>query len=99
LTELDFAPNYPMRLYCDNPAVVHIAENLIFHKHTKHIEVIYYLVCQKREEKIIQAQHVSSSHQLTDLTKSLEKTQVDFICENLSMYDVTLRENVRKHDF
>jgi len=63
---------------------VHIAENLIFHDHTKHIEVNYYLICQKIEEKTIQARHVSSSHQLTDLTKSHRKTEHGVIISKLS---------------
>jgi len=56
-----------MRLYCNNQVVVHITENSIFHKHTKHIEMNYHFVCQKIKEKIVQAQHVSSYHQLTNL--------------------------------
>jgi len=72
LTELGFALECLMRLYCDNHITIHIAENL-FHK-SKHIEVDYYLVHQKMEEKIVQARYVSSGHQLADLlTKSLEK--------------------------
>jgi len=55
LIELGFAPMYPMRLYTNNQ-VVHIAENLVFHKHTKHVEMNYHLV------KIVQTEHVSSGH-------------------------------------
>ena len=39
LTELGFAPKCPMRLYCDNEVAIHIAKNLVFYEHTKHIEV------------------------------------------------------------
>ena len=57
LTELDFAPECHMRLYCDRQVVVYIAENLKFYELTEHIEVDCYLVCQKIEEKIIQARY------------------------------------------
>jgi len=78
-----------MRLYYDNQTVVYIAENYIFHERTKHIEVDRYLICQKIEENIVQARHLSSSHQLANLlTKSIKKIRVNFIRDKLDMYDV-----------
>ena len=44
LTELDFSIDVPMPMYCDNQAVIYIANNLTFHVHTKHIEVDCYYV-------------------------------------------------------
>ena len=38
-TEIDF-PQCPMRLYGDNKEAIHIAENGVLQKRTKHIEVI-----------------------------------------------------------
>ena len=34
-----FPPEYPLRLYDDNKATIHIAKNALFHERTKHIEV------------------------------------------------------------
>jgi len=78
-----------MRLYGDNKAAIHIAENVMFHKRTKHIEVDYHTVRKKLEEKIIVAKHVTSGYQLGALlTKPLSRTMIDFICDKLGRYDI-----------
>jgi len=71
-----------MRLYGDNKAIIHIAENVVFYERTKPIEVDCHIVRKKLEEKIVAAKHVSSGYQLAYLlTKPLGKTWVDFICD------------------
>jgi len=91
LNKLGFISEYPMRLYCDNHATIHIAENLVLHVRTKHIEMDCHLVRQKTE-KIVQARHISSDHQLANLlTRSLGKIQVHFICDKLDIYDNMLQ--------
>ena len=78
-----------MRLYGDNKVVIHIVENVVFHKRTKHIELDYYILHKKLEEKIVVTKHVSSGHQLAYLlTKPLGKIRVNFICDKLSMCNI-----------
>ena len=55
----------------------------------KHINIDCHIIRKKLEEKIIVVKHVSSIHQLTDLlTKPLDITKVDFICDKLGMYGI-----------
>ena len=35
---------YPILLYCDNMSTNHLACNPVFHAHTMHIEVHYYII-------------------------------------------------------
>ena len=76
-----------MRLYDDNKTIIQIAENVMFHERTKHIEVDCHIVRKKLEKKIIVTKHVSSTHQLAYiLTKSLNRTMIYFICDKLGRH-------------
>jgi len=78
-----------MKLYGDNKATIHIAENIVLYERTKHVEVDCHVVRKKLEEIFIVAKHVSSGHQITNLlTKPLDRTRVDFTCDKLDTYDI-----------
>ena len=99
LRELQFLSPIPMRLYCDNETTIHIAENLVFHECTKHVEVDCHLVYQKVvDDKIIETRYVCSANQLADLfTKPLGGSRVRFICDkHVQCMCFSLRGSVRK---
>ena len=80
----------PIRLYSDNMSANYNVQNHVFHKKTKHIEVdsMWYGESMMLVF-IIESKHASSTTQLANLlTKPLWRYRVQFICNNLSMYDV-----------
>ena len=88
LTGMGFVPKTLMRLYYDNMSAIYIVQNSVFHGR-KHIEVNCHVVWRKYDAGIIEPKHVSSANQLVDLlTKPLERSRLQFLCNKLGVYDV-----------
>jgi hypothetical protein len=47
LEDLQMPMNMPMKFYCDNKAVISIAQNLVQHDHTKHVEIDRHFIKEK----------------------------------------------------
>lgn len=72
LQDLHTPPSKPTLLFCDNKFALHIAANLVFYEHRKHIELDCHLVCGQLQVGLIRTLHVPSAHQFVDLlTKPL----------------------------
>lgn len=50
-----------------NQVVCHIANNLVFHKHTKHVDVDIYFVQEKMNSQEVMTQQINTKNQLTDV--------------------------------
>ena len=81
--------NKPMVMYYDNQAVMYIANTLIFHKWTKHIEVDCHFIRDMVMTHRIVTLYVTSSCQLRDIfIKVLSRKSFLILCSKLGMIDI-----------
>jgi hypothetical protein len=94
LADFNIKIEEPMKIFCDNQSVRHIAINLVFHERTKHIEL------DKVQSKEIETPFVKSENQLVDIfTKGLSVKAFENISCKLRLYDIyhsNLRGSVKK---
>ena len=89
LTEIGFAPDSEMKLFCDNKAAIDISHNPIQHDRTKHVEVDRHFIKQNLDAKIIQIPFVKSEDQLADiLTKAVSSKIFHHSLDKLGLIDI-----------
>jgi hypothetical protein len=90
LSEIGFAPNSEMNLYCDNKATIEISQNPIQHDKTKHIEIDRHFIKQNLEEKVIRFPFVRSEDQLANmLTKAVSNKNFHSSLDKLGIKDIS----------
>jgi len=59
LTELGFPQHAATPFYAGNTSAIQIAANLVFHEHTKYIEVDYHSICESLVTRIVSPPQIS----------------------------------------
>ncbi|RVW71211.1 Retrovirus-related Pol polyprotein from transposon TNT 1-94 [Vitis vinifera] len=89
LTEIGFAPDSEMKLFCDNKAAIDISHNPVQHDWTKHVEVDQHFIKQNLDAKIIQFLFMKSEDQLADiLTKVVSSKIFHHSLDKLGLIDI-----------
>lgn len=84
--ELHISVTFIPILWCDNTSARALASNLIFHAHTKHIEIDVHFVREIVASKRLTVQYVSSKFQIADmLTKALFGPRFQRLRESLTI--------------
>ncbi len=95
LSDLGQSVDAPVVIYCDNIINILLANNLVYHAKTKHIEVHYHFIKEKVLAKEIDLIHVSTKDQVADIfTKALGTYKLKKFRKMLGVLEVDLRGSV-----
>lgn len=87
LLELNVLRKGPMKLWCDSKSAINIANNLVQHDRTKHMEIDRFFIKEKIDDGSMQLSHVNSGDQIADyLTKGLKECNIS--CSKMGMIDI-----------
>src|SRR5258705_209091 len=76
----------PISLLVNNQSVITLAENPIFHTHSKHIEVHHHWMHEKTGDRTIQLEYVPMADQVVDIfTKPLNSEKFQKFCDALGL--------------
>jgi len=89
LVELSFRQFGPMHIHCHKQSAFYIAQNLVFHKRTKYIEVDYHFIGDAWTKNMVTLQFTPSLKQLADRLTNIVSPQVfSNLCNKLDMLDI-----------
>jgi len=85
LSSINHLPRTTTPLLIDNQGVISLIKNSLSSKHSKHIKLCYYFICEKFTDRTIATKYISIDEQLADgLTKALTGIKYKKFVEGLS---------------
>jgi len=85
LSSINHLPRTATPLLIDNQGAISLIKNGLSSKHSKHIELCYYFICEKFTDGTIATKYISTDEQLANgLTKALTGIKYKKFIEGLS---------------
>jgi hypothetical protein len=79
----------PTLMFCDNDSARYVAQNVIFHERTKHIEIGCHVVREKLQQGLMHLLPINTTQQITDIfTKALEPKQFQELLCKLGVHNI-----------
>jgi hypothetical protein len=86
IRELGFAPDAPTTIYVDNAGSVALAQNPVYHKRTKHIDIRHHYIRECIESNIVQLVQIPTAENIADvLTKNLARDRHALLAGKLGL--------------
>jgi len=87
---LEIPIQLPISLLVNNQSVITLAENPIFHTHSKHIKVHHHWMHEKTGDRTIQLEYVPMADQVVDIfTKPLNSEKFQKFCDALGLVRIS----------
>jgi hypothetical protein len=78
-----------MKLWCDSKSAINIANNLVQHNRTKHVEIDRFFIKEKLQSGLLELSHVATANQVADcLTKGLSSIDLVRLCDKMGLMDI-----------
>ena len=78
-------------VWCDNQSAIALATNLVYHTHTKHIEVAFHFIQEKVVNRDVKIIYISTLNEVADIfTKCLTSSWFQFLKDKLMVYDLPI---------
>jgi hypothetical protein len=80
----------PMIIKCDNQSSIKLANNLVYHARSKHIETQHHFIREKMQSKEIDIIYCNTNENMVDIfTKPLGKTKFEIFRNQLGVVENT----------